>query len=102
MYPIHDIDPITMAFPVTVKHLMPEYDDIPAEFKNHNNKWNRVVSKWFFDGISTQSLKAKEGVDKGQAIKHVGTILGSFEPQHEHKEAACAFLLSEWFEDFSG
>jgi len=26
--------------------------------------------------------------------------LGSFEPQHEHKEAAVAYLMSLWFEKF--
>jgi len=79
--------------------LMPAYKDIPDEFKNEDTIWNRLVSDWFFSGISHLSLTPKEGIDKKMAIRHVRAIIGSFEPQHEHKEAACAYLLSLWFDN---
>lgn len=101
MYPIKEISTATMAFPAYVSNLMPSYDEIPKEFKNWNNqtKWNRLFNDWFFGGLSKLELKPKEGVDQNKALRHIKAIMGSFEPKHEHKEAAVAFLFSEWFED---
>lgn len=89
-----------------VKH-MPRYDKIPEEFKRYNgNAYVTAVSKWFFKGakVSPQGLLVdgvkftpKEGVDQTKALAAIRAVLGSFEPSHEHKEAACAFMLAEWF-----
>jgi len=38
-----------------------------------------------------------DGIDQNKALRHIKAILGSFEPKHEHKEAAAAYLLSLWF-----
>jgi len=43
-------------------------------------------------------LVPKEGVDKDKAMRHIKAIMASWRPKHEDKEAACAFLFSEWFE----
>lgn len=92
-----DIDRATQAFPA---NLMPNWNDIPEEFKKQFGKWPNIVTQWFFHGIPKEAeFKPKEGVDVKKAIIHVGTIMRSFEPKHEHKEAACAFLLAEWFDD---
>lgn len=96
-----EISTIDAAFPAKVAHLMPKYDEIPEEFRNfnHHNKWQNLVSTWFFEGIKIKELKPKDGIDAKKAMRHIGTILKSFEPKHEHKEAACAYLLSLWFDD---
>jgi hypothetical protein len=39
-------------------------------------------------------------VDGELAIRHLQVIQASFEPKHEHKEAAVAYLASLWFTDF--
>jgi hypothetical protein len=98
-----DIDRITMAFPASVRHLMPAYEEIPDEFRNLNSrsKWARMFSDWFYAGLKDIKTTPKPGIDSEKALRHVGTIMGSFEPKHEHKEAACAYLLSLWFDDVS-
>ena len=75
--------------------------------KQHNgNVYVKAVSSWFFSGakktdngleIDGVAFAAKPGVDKTKALAAIRAVLGSFEPAHEEKEAACAFMLSEWF-----
>lgn len=99
-----EIEQIEAVFPGSVKHLMPPYEDIPDEFKDWNskNKWNDAVSTWFFKGLPKgTTITPKEGIDPAKAMKHLATIMRSFEPKHEHKEAAVAYLMSLWFEDIN-
>lgn len=106
MLKVPDLDPASVVFG-NVKH-MPKMADIPEEFlKRRNNPFTDAVSYWFFggarfkDGVLTvdgKSFRAKDGVDGKKAIVAIQAVLGSFEPKHEHKEAACGFMLSEWFE----
>ena len=100
MFKIIDVSDLDVAFGGKIKELMPRMEDIPKEFKTGRTKWNKITSRWFFAGLSKNTVfSPKEGVDTRKALKHVSAILGSFEPKHEHKEAGVAFLLSEWFED---
>lgn len=80
---------------------MPKYEDVPNEFKNMSNKWNSLFNSLFFRGAESLELTPKAGVDKEKALKAIQSIMVSFKPKHEHKEAACAYLFSEWFEDYS-
>jgi len=87
---------------------MPKFDTLPADFKRHNgNAYVEAVSNWFFRGakvapngiiINDVKFTAKPGVDANKALRAIKAVLASFEPKHEHKEAACAFMLSEWFD----
>jgi|SRR5579864_1352258 len=100
MFPIAEVGGIDLAFPTHVERMMPPMGDIPDEFKHYPlTKWNQLFNDWFFTGVKNLQLKPKEGIDKNKALRHIRMVMGSFEPQHEHKEAAVAFLLSEWFED---
>ena len=84
----------------SIGHL-PKMADIPDEFTHASNRYVSFVSRWFFDGINPEDvlrLKPREGVEKTRALSAIRAILGSFEPKHEHKNAGCAYLLSEWFE----
>ena len=106
MLPVPDLDGPSVAFG-SIKH-MPKADAIPADFKRHNgNAYVKAVSSWFFSGakkapngltIDGVTFTAKAGVDADKALRAIKAVLGSFEPAHEDKEAACAFMLSEWFE----
>lgn len=84
-----------------LEKLLPKYEDIPDEFKGFNmNKWEKLVSTWFFNGLpNTDMLVPKPGINKLLALAHVKAVLGSFAPKHEHKTAGCAYLLSLWFEE---
>jgi|ERR1041384_4841867 hypothetical protein len=99
MYPIHELSDIEVAFPAQVSHLMPPRDAIPQEFKDGNTKWNELFNQWFFVGLKGATFKPKEGVDQQKALRHIRAVMRSFQPKHEHKEEAVAFLLSEWFDD---
>jgi len=106
MLAIPEINRADIAFG-NIKH-MPKYETLPADFKRHNgNDYVKAVSSWFFSGakatpdgliIDNMKFTAKPGVDRMKALAAIKAVLGSFEPKHEHKEAACAFMLSEWFD----
>lgn len=99
MFPVKDVSTLDMAFPCNVRELMPKWEDIPKEFRDSNSRsqWNRFMSDWFYSGLESYDLKPRDGVDVAKALRHLRTILGSFEPKHEHKEAAVAYLASQWF-----
>ena len=85
----------------SISKLMPEYNDIPAEFRSWNNAtpFNTWQSKWFYEGLKPEDmLKAKPGIDPDAAMRHLAAIQRSWEPKHEHKMAAVAYLASLWFE----
>ena len=91
---------VEMAFPASVGHLMPAYKDIPEEFKGTGNPYVRWQQKWFYQGLKSEDIpNVKEGIDMPMALRHLSCIQRSFEPQHEHKEAAVAYLASLWFEE---
>ena len=84
-----------------VRTLLPKMEDIPEEFDSHYNKWNKVVSTWFFEGVKKERFKAKEGIDKDKAFTHLSYVLSSWDLKHEHKTTGVAYLMSLWFKDFS-
>lgn len=95
------VDAIDVAFGgggKTLRELMPSYAEIPDEFKRQSNRWVKFQQDWFFNGLKKEEIpKAKDGIDQGIALSHLQCIQGSFEPKHEHKEAAVAYLASLWF-----
>ncbi len=97
--PVSDIE---VAFPTEALKLMPSMEEIPKEFKLYpGGYYNKLFSEWFYKGISRDRLPAKDGVDQSTAIRHLLCVIGSFEPQHEHKAAAAAYLMSLWIEPLS-
>lgn len=87
------------------KH-MPKMADIPEEFRKERSRYCDVAQIWFFKGAQSTDkgikagsfiLTAKPDVDAHKALAAVKAVLGSFEPPHEHKIAACGYMLSEWF-----
>jgi len=85
-----------------VARLLPAYGNIPKDFRDSigRNKWQRFQEDWFFEGLNRDRLVCKEGIDAKKALRHLAVIQGSFEPKHEHKRAAVAYLASLWFDDY--
>lgn len=92
---VTDVD---MAFGGSIRDLMPRYEDIPEDFRRERDPFSKLVHKWFFEGIQTDVVKAKPGVDAKVAWRHLRAIMGSFEPSHEHKTSGVAWLMSQWFD----
>jgi hypothetical protein len=78
---------------------MPSYDTVPDQYKVlQGNPYVDLVKKWFYDGLDDLSiLEPKDGINKVLALAAIRSVLCSYEPKHEHKMAACAYMLSEWF-----
>jgi len=94
-----DISDVDLAFPAEVMHLMPKYDEIPKQFKSERSSWgNKLFNDMFYSGLSKLELTPKPDIDPKKAFRHIRAIMGSFQPKHEHKEAAIAMLFEEWFE----
>lgn len=99
-YSIQEVTDVEMIFGARIVHLMPAQKDIPAEFKKAGaTKWERLADRWFARGLKGVELYPKDGIDLAKALRHLSTIMNSYEPQHEHKIAAVAYLMSQWFED---
>lgn len=81
---------------------LPALSEIPEEFKvRGHNKWVKVMEDWFFQGIVNPHIIMHEGVDKVLAFRHLNCVIRSFEPQHEHKTAGVAYLMSLWLKDMT-
>lgn len=93
---VRDVD---VAFPARVEHLMPPQNEIPDDFSRDSNQFVKLANKWFYMGLPNGfPLKEKSGIDRDAALRHIACVIGSFEPSHEHKTAAVAYLMSLWFE----
>jgi hypothetical protein len=78
----------------------PPFDTIPEQFRRGNSPANNVVGTLFFKGGSLDQfgLRVKAGVDRSAFYGALKAMLCSFAPKHEHKEAACAWLVHEFTE----
>lgn len=94
-YSIVEVSAVEVAFPGNVKHLMPKYDGDGA----FRRGWAAdLAQRWFYYGLSEGDLPTpKEGVDLTMALRHMGCVLRSFEPKHEHKMECIAKLFANWF-----
>lgn len=100
-YPVVDVSQVDIAFPASVGHLMPAWEEIPKSYNNVLSEAVRFAEDWFFCGLKGALFEPREGVDKARAVKHLRCILGSFEPMHEYKIAAVAFLIDHWFSAYA-
>lgn len=97
MYKVNeDLKDVDEAFPANALDYMPSMKEIPHYEKRR--ELEDLVSRWFFTGLDDVAFKAKEGVPGSAAFRQLKCIMGSFAPKHEHKIAAVAFLLNEWFD----
>lgn len=85
-----------------IMQLLPKWEEIPEDFRNERGeakKWVKILGDWFFAGIKLTNVVMKNDIEKKFAIRHIGCVMHSWEPKHEHKIAGCAYLLSLWFEE---
>jgi hypothetical protein len=102
-----DVSDLDMAFGVrAVADLMPPREECREALnamKDRGRKWIDFQECWFFHGIpKSAEFKPAEGIDADKALRHLSAIQGSFEPKHEHKMEAVAYLASRWFKDIKG
>lgn len=92
-------DGVDCAFGARLKDY-PPYESIPEEFRRGHSPANKVVSTLFFKGgkLDDFGLRLKAGVDRAAFYGALKALLSSFDPKHEHKEATCAWLVSEFTE----
>lgn len=113
------IDDVLATFPAHVKHLMPPEPEIPAAFRRKFDKalslgenkaarlaanpWLVFQHEWFYHGLGGKviEIESRDGIDDAMAIRHLSAIQHSFEPDHNYKEAAVAYLASLWFKSVS-
>jgi hypothetical protein len=62
-------------------------------------RYQRLVSDWFFSGLSSLTVEPREGIDKEEAMMCIRAELGSWSRKHEHKTALIAWLFDQWFSD---
>ena len=95
------VDKVDLIFgPADVTTLMVPYDEIPRDYKGFSsNTWgHRLFCDWFYSGVDNLKLIPKGGIDADNAQAHISSIMRSWQPKHEHKEACCAYLFELWFE----
>ena len=101
MKPIEVTD-LELAFPAHVQRLMPEnLAKIHAD-ADYDPRWAHFADTWFARGADAALLHPRPGIDKTKALRHLKCIMGSYEPKHEHKMSAVAYLLGLWFEKGKG
>lgn len=91
-----DIADAVGKFPVMVKHLMPEWRLIPDIYKG-GSPWNKVAQDWYHNGLLYPNFQAKPGIDPEKAFQHIKAIFAIENLKIEHKLAAIAYLLDQWF-----
>lgn len=106
-YVPQEISDALRAFPASVSHLMPAWEDIPEEFQDRHNEWVEFQGTWFAAGLTEHfsyvpaidpTGDGEDRLDGELILRHLSAIQGSFEPKHEHKEAAVAYLASLWMD----
>jgi len=98
------IDDVTFQFPMLIKNYMPAFEEIPRDFRIRMGrdpevtKWVKFQRDWFEYGFKSLKVVPREGIPSNMAVKHLAMIQKSFEPSHEHKVAAVAYLASLWLQ----
>lgn len=93
------VSAIDIAFGGRMEELLPDYQEIPEDFKSsYKSPWVKWQQEWFFSGLKKLPVR-KDGIDGEDAMNHLATIQRSFTSKHEHKQAAVAWLASLWFKE---
>lgn len=103
MLTVPKVDDVDVAFPARGVELAPAWEDIPEKFKRENTVGKRLFGVLFYGEPRTKTVEwhPKRGVDKNDACRVLAVIIGCFGLKHEHKEAAFAYLVDEWFDAVS-
>jgi|GEM_PF-4501519 len=109
MIPVPEVTDVDRAFPTSraLGDSLPDFDVIPPTFgtltSHGETKWNRLFNACFFRANLMRwkrlGMLPKEGVVAADAWRALEVLMGVRDIKHERKEAAWAFLASEWFVD---
>lgn len=95
-----ELNRVQRAFPADALDYMPSEEDC-AEWRNRQGWQLELQRDWMFRGIvDIQLIPKREGWGQAEidhAARQIGAIQDSYAPKHEHKEAAVAFLIDQWF-----
>lgn len=99
MTPVFEVSGAELVFPGDrIVSLVPKYEDIAEELKLRHHPGQKFAADAFYYGIKSADLKPREGVETKKAMRAIKAILGCFGFTHEHKMAAVAWYMNEWFE----
>jgi len=87
-----------LTFPTSVERFMPPDLAGLRRDRKVSRSWDKFVGQWFYVGADAKLLIPKPGIDKAVALRHLKYIMHSYEPKHEDKVTAVAYLMGEWFE----
>lgn len=79
--------------------LMPDWNNIPLEFKLGQTKWNILVDDWYNRGLSRLDVKPRNGVNKDAAIRCIIAHMKAWKVSDEHRQAGVAYMMASLFED---
>lgn len=105
MISVPKVTDLDRAFPTSLPLNLPLLGEIPDEYRTDrgaHTKWNRLFEAVFYGSIiewSTFGAIPHEGVVAADAWRVLEVLAGVFDIKHEHKEAAWAYLASQWFSD---
>jgi hypothetical protein len=71
---------------------------IDRKFYNGHTPYNKLFSSLFFSGGKVKFKKDIDEEFRKKAWSYCRSLMGSFEPKHEEKEAICSMLMSELLE----
>lgn len=87
------IDCTGLEDPVRSK-LLPPWEILPPEFQKMQSHWCQFTETLFHTGGRLPVFKP--GLNTKMCVRHIDTCLSSWEPDHKHKIAGVAWLISLW------
>lgn len=91
---VASITDVECAFSTT--RLLPEVEDIPAEFKSQRGNIYTDIADCIFFGkeMPEAEIEMKEGFDPEAVNRCVRAHLTSWSPKHQHKIAGVGYMIS--------
>lgn len=93
--PVKDVD-IAFSTAKIPPHLLKEAKE--KGFDKDDNPYNKLFSTLFYKGGQLNWKKDVSMERRELGGRYLKSIMSSFEPRHEDKEAVCAYILSELVE----
>lgn len=80
------------------KSFLPTRSEIPNEFSDAGNPWAVAASNLMWLGSEAVTrAEPRPGIEVASALLHVGAVLHAVRLPVDYREAAAAYLLSQWF-----
>lgn len=96
--------PVTKAdmhFATRGDEILPEYQDIPDEYKLEENEWNQWASNWLHKGADFYPVP-KPGIHAMLALNNLVVAIRDATVDKKRVVAGVAYLGALWFEHWKG